>query len=212
MVPHSCHKCYICVTLIKLPINCRWYFGRIATTEAEKRLLSGNYPPGTFIIRESEIIQENYFLSVLRGKVVRHYKIYRSETGENRFYIPPRQPATEPARFNTLSELVKHYSLAPDGLCCRLTVPCSREDEERDQHCDGGEQKKSPLSSVQLHNLLYKHKFGHVCTGTWKGTVDVAVQIRPEKTITSSASSEVFDIMTQLSHKHIVKVCCHVTL
>ena len=186
--------------------DCSWYFGMITADEAEERLMAGKKPPGTFIIHGSTTNQGNFFLSVLRARVVRHYKIHNTEAGNKRFFISPRQPQTEPTRFSTLSELVKHFSLAPNGLCCRLTTPCQRQNEETNTKCNEEETKHLTPPVIKLREMIYKHKFGQVFAGTWKGVVDVAVQIRPQESITSSASSEVFDIMAQLCHNHIIKV------
>lgn len=178
----------------------------ITADEAEERLTAGKNPPGTFIIRELTNDRKNFFLSILRARVVRHYKIQRTIVGNKQFFISPRQRGAEPTRFNSLTELVKHYSLAPNGLCCRLTLPCPRESIEPDRKCNEEGTKKSIPPNVKLFEMIYNHRFGHVYRGIWKGCVDVAVQVRPHVTITSSASTEVFDVMAKLNHTHIIKV------
>ena len=47
---------------------------------------------------------------------VKHYRIRQGEDG--RYYIARR------TTFNTLHELVNHYSKTSDGLCVNLRQPC----------------------------------------------------------------------------------------
>ncbi|KAJ7373852.1 hypothetical protein OS493_009174 [Desmophyllum pertusum] len=61
----------------------------------------------------------NYSLSIRDGDSVRHYRIRKLDNGG--FYITTRAP------FNSLPELVEHYSEEADGLCCKLTYACRAE-------------------------------------------------------------------------------------
>lgn len=57
-------------------------------------------------------------LSVLDNGKVKHYKLKKLENGHH-FVSRSRT-------FQTLSELVEHYSRQADGLCVRLGEPCKK--------------------------------------------------------------------------------------
>ena len=95
----------------------QWYFGKITRADAEKKLLQTGNPTGTFLIRDSETRPGDYALSIRDGDSVKHYCII-SKVGTGRYYITPR------CTFNSLEELVRHYSGDADGLTSRLTVIC----------------------------------------------------------------------------------------
>ena len=97
----------------------QWYFGKITRADAEKKLLQTGNPTGTFLIRDSETRPGDYALSIRDSDRVRHYCII-SKVGTGRYYIAPR------CTFNSLEELVRHYSGDADGLCCQLTVICPK--------------------------------------------------------------------------------------
>ena len=54
-----------------------------------------------------------------KGEHVKHYKI-KSLDNQQGFFITSRRT------FVTLSDLVKHYSVQQDGLCCKLSRPCEK--------------------------------------------------------------------------------------
>nr|4U1P_A Chain A, Tyrosine-protein kinase Fyn [Homo sapiens] len=100
-----------------------WYFGKLGRKDAERQLLSFGNPRGTFLIRESETTKGAYSLSIrdwddMKGDHVKHYKIRKLDNGG--YYITTR------AQFETLQQLVQHYSERAAGLCCRLVVPCHK--------------------------------------------------------------------------------------
>lgn len=84
-----------------------WYFGKLGRKDAERQLLSFGNPRGTFLIRESETTKGAYSLSIrdwddMKGDHVKHYKIRKLDNGG--YYITTR------AQFETLQQLVQHYS------------------------------------------------------------------------------------------------------
>ncbi|KAM9156099.1 tyrosine-protein kinase Fyn isoform X3 [Mauremys mutica] len=84
-----------------------WYFGKLGRKDAERQLLSFGNPRGTFLIRESETTKGAYSLSIrdwddMKGDHVKHYKIRKLDSGG--YYITTR------AQFETLQQLVQHYS------------------------------------------------------------------------------------------------------
>uniref|UniRef100_A0A8C9VZ37 Tyrosine-protein kinase n=1 Tax=Scleropages formosus TaxID=113540 RepID=A0A8C9VZ37_SCLFO len=84
-----------------------WYFGKLGRKDAERQLLSNGNPRGTFLIRESETTKGAFSLSIrdwddIKGDHVKHYKIRKLDSGG--YYITTR------AQFETLQQLVRHYS------------------------------------------------------------------------------------------------------
>uniref|UniRef100_A0A7N8YBU3 Tyrosine-protein kinase n=1 Tax=Mastacembelus armatus TaxID=205130 RepID=A0A7N8YBU3_9TELE len=84
-----------------------WYFGKLGRKDAERQLLSTGSPRGTYLIRESETTKGAFSLSIrdwddVKGEHVKHYKIRKLDSGG--YYITTR------AQFDTLQQLVQHYS------------------------------------------------------------------------------------------------------
>uniref|UniRef100_A0A8C4GQU5 Tyrosine-protein kinase n=1 Tax=Dicentrarchus labrax TaxID=13489 RepID=A0A8C4GQU5_DICLA len=84
-----------------------WYFGKLGRKDAERQLLSTGNPRGTYLIRESETTKGAFSLSIrdwddVKGDHVKHYKIRKLDSGG--YYITTR------AQFDTLQQLVQHYS------------------------------------------------------------------------------------------------------
>ncbi|XP_035166540.1 tyrosine-protein kinase SYK isoform X2 [Oxyura jamaicensis] len=94
-----------------------WFHGRISREESEHRILVGSRNNGKFLIRERDS-NGSYALCLLNDGKVLHYRIDRDKTGK--LSIPDGK------RFDTLWQLVEHYSYKPDGLLRVLTIPCPR--------------------------------------------------------------------------------------
>ncbi|XP_040272882.1 tyrosine-protein kinase SYK isoform X2 [Bufo bufo] len=94
-----------------------WFHGIISRDESEQLLLHGIKSNGTFLIRERDN-NGSYALCLLHDRKVSHYRIDRDKTGK--LSIP------EGKKFDTLWQLVEHYSYKPDGLLRVLTNPCPR--------------------------------------------------------------------------------------
>ncbi|XP_064032933.1 tyrosine-protein kinase SYK isoform X2 [Pogoniulus pusillus] len=100
-----------------------WFHGRISREESEHRILIGLRNNGKFLIRERDN-NGSYALCLLNDGKVLHYRIDRDKTGK--LSIPDGK------RFDTLWQLVEHYSYKPDGLLRVLTIPCPRLGSEND--------------------------------------------------------------------------------
>ena len=59
-----------------------------------------------------------FFSSVLDKGQVKHYKLRKLDSGG--YYV------SRSKSFETLKELVEHYSNTEDGLCVRLREPCKK--------------------------------------------------------------------------------------
>ncbi|XP_071321905.1 tyrosine-protein kinase SYK isoform X2 [Trachinotus anak] len=96
-----------------------WFHGTITREESEPRLQNGSRNNGKFLIRQRDT-NGSYALCLLHEGQVMHYRIDRDRTGK--LSIPDGK------KFDTLWQLVEHYSYKPDGLLRVLTEPCPRPD------------------------------------------------------------------------------------
>lgn len=94
-----------------------WFHGNISRDESEQTVLIGSKTNGKFLIRARDN-SGSYALCLLHEGKVLHYRIDRDKTGK--LSIP------EGKKFDTLWQLVEHYSYKSDGLLRVLTVPCQK--------------------------------------------------------------------------------------
>lgn len=94
-----------------------WFHGAITREASEPRLQNGSRTNGKFLIRQRDQ-DGSYALCLLHEGQVMHYRIDRDRTGK--LSIPDGK------KFDTLWQLVEHYSYKPDGLLRVLTDPCPR--------------------------------------------------------------------------------------
>ena len=177
-----------------------WFFGKIKRAEAEKKLLAPGSPSGTYLIRDSETMPGNYSLSIRDGDSVRHYRIRKLDNGG--YYITTRAP------FTSLSELVEHYSLDADGLCCRLVYAC-RAEKPATSGLSYNTKDAWEISrhSIALQSKLGAGQFGEVWAGLWNGTTPVAVKTLKPGTMSPQAFLTEAAIMKKLRHQNLIQVC-----
>ncbi|XP_075872418.1 tyrosine-protein kinase Fyn isoform X3 [Nelusetta ayraudi] len=178
-----------------------WYFGKLGRKDAERQLLSTGNPRGTYLIRESETTKGAFSLSIrdwddVKGDHVKHYKIRKLDSGG--YYITTR------AQFETLQQLVQHYSEHADGLCFHLTGVCVNytPDTVGLSH-DAWEISRDAL---ELQLKLGKGCFGDVFYGTWNGTTKVAVKTLKPGTMSPESFLEEAQIMKKLRHDKLVQL------
>ncbi|KAM5259953.1 tyrosine-protein kinase SYK isoform 2-T8 [Hipposideros larvatus] len=94
-----------------------WFHGKISRVESEQIVLIGSKTNGKFLIRARDN-NGSYALCLLHEGKVLHYRIDKDKTGK--LSIPDGK------KFDTLWQLVEHYSYKPDGLLRVLTVPCQK--------------------------------------------------------------------------------------
>nr|XP_048303834.1 tyrosine-protein kinase SYK isoform X2 [Myodes glareolus] len=94
-----------------------WFHGNISRDESEQIVLIGSKTNGKFLIRARDN-NGSFALCLLHEGKVLHYRIDKDKTGK--LSIP------EGKKFDTLWQLVEHYSYKPDGLLRVLTVPCQK--------------------------------------------------------------------------------------
>ncbi|XP_041105525.1 tyrosine-protein kinase fyna isoform X2 [Polyodon spathula] len=207
-----------------------WYFGKLGRKDAERQLLSSGNSRGTFLIRESETTKGAFSLSIrdwddIKGDHVKHYKIRKLDSGG--YYITTR------AQFETLQQLVHHYSVRAAGLCCRLVVPCHKGMPRlADLSVKTKDVWEIPRESLQLikrlgngqfgevwmdawevarESLLLEKKLGAGCFadvwyGTWNGTTKVAVKTLKPGTMSPESFLEEAQIMKKLRHDKLVQL------
>ncbi|XP_059394689.1 tyrosine-protein kinase SYK [Carassius carassius] len=97
-----------------------WFHGKIEREDSEQRLLRSSHVNGKFLIRQRENNSRNvsYALCLLHNNQVMHYRIDKDRAGK--LSIPDGK------KFDTLWQLVEHYSYKPDGLLRVLTETCPR--------------------------------------------------------------------------------------
>nr|XP_056704144.1 tyrosine-protein kinase SYK [Euleptes europaea] len=91
-----------------------WFHGIISRTESEQRILLGTRTNGKFLIREKDTSGSFALCFLHEGRVV-HYRIDKDKRGK--LSIP------EGKKFDTLCQLVEHYSYKADGLLRILKDP-----------------------------------------------------------------------------------------
>ncbi|XP_030623716.1 tyrosine-protein kinase SYK [Chanos chanos] len=96
-----------------------WFHGNITRDDSEPRLLKSPRTNGKFLIRQRDT-NGSYALCLLHNGQVMHYRIDKDKSGK--LSIPDGK------KFDTLWQLVEHYSYKPDGLLRVLTEPCPRPD------------------------------------------------------------------------------------
>ncbi|XP_076875760.1 tyrosine-protein kinase SYK isoform X2 [Brachyhypopomus gauderio] len=94
-----------------------WFHGTITRDDSEPRLLSPPHTNGKFLIRQRDA-NGSFALCLLHNGQVMHYRIDKDKTGK--LSIPDGK------KFDTLWQLVDHYSYKADGLLRVLTDPCPR--------------------------------------------------------------------------------------
>uniref|UniRef100_A0A3B4F398 Tyrosine-protein kinase SYK n=1 Tax=Pundamilia nyererei TaxID=303518 RepID=A0A3B4F398_9CICH len=100
-----------------------WFHGTITREDSEPRLQCSPRANGKFLIRQRDA-NGSYALCLLHEGQVMHYRIDKDSAGK--LSIP------EGKKFDTLWQLVEHYSYKPDGLLRVLTEPCPRPDGDID--------------------------------------------------------------------------------
>ncbi|MBN3287159.1 FYNA kinase, partial [Polyodon spathula] len=157
-----------------------WYFGKLGRKDAERQLLSSGNPRGTFLIRESETTKGAFSLSIrdwddTKGDHVKHYKIRKLDSGG--YYITTR------AQFETLQQLVHHYSERSAGLCCRLVVACHKGMPKlADLSVKTKDVWEIPRESLQLIKRLGNGQFGEVWMDKADGLCFNLITVCPNNT------------------------------
>lgn len=109
-----------------------WFHGKIDREDSELRLHRSSQVNGKFLIRQRENNGRNvsYALCLLHNHQIMHYRIDKDRAGK--LSIPDGK------KFDTLWQLVEHYSYKPDGLLRVLTETCPRPAQDSFLGATGG--------------------------------------------------------------------------
>ncbi|XP_072848480.1 tyrosine-protein kinase SYK isoform X4 [Pogona vitticeps] len=122
---------------LKMP----WFHGMISREDSEQRVLLGTKTNGKFLIRERDN-NGSYALCLLNEGKVAHYRIDKDKKGK--LSIPDGK------KFDTLCQLVEHYSYKADGLLRIITDPVPNPDA----HLTNGESDFSQTPALPVRKLL----------------------------------------------------------
>ncbi|CAF1048184.1 unnamed protein product [Adineta ricciae] len=177
-----------------------WYFKSIRRIDAEKQLMSDVNEHGSFLIRDSETKKTDFSLSIRDNDSVKHYRIRQGEDG--RYYIARR------TTFNTLPELVNHYSKTSDGLCVNLRQPCVHIIKPEPDGLSHSLVDKWEISrrEIKLIRRLGHGQFGDVWEGVWNDNVSVAVKTLKSGSMNPTDFLAEASIMKRLRHANLIQL------
>lgn len=98
-----------------------WFHGNISREDSESRLQNGARSNGKFLVRQRDT-KGSFALCLLHDGHVMHYRI--DKDGNGKLSIPDGK------KFDTIWQLVDHYSYKPDGLLRVLSDVCHRPDAD----------------------------------------------------------------------------------
>ncbi|XP_017783222.1 PREDICTED: tyrosine-protein kinase Btk29A isoform X2 [Nicrophorus vespilloides] len=175
-----------------------WYVHDMSRQRSES-LLKHEDKEGCFVVRNSST-KGLYTLS-LYTKVphphVKHYHIKQNSRAE--FYLSEKHCCS------SIPDLINYHKHNSGGLASRLkTSPCDRpapataglshDKWEIDPH------------ELMLHDELGSGQFGVVRRGKWRGSIDVAVKMMKEGTMSEDDFIEEAKVMTKLQHTNLVQL------
>lgn len=146
---------------------------------------------------------------------VKHYHIKQNSRGE--FYLSEKHCC------NSIPELINYHKHNSGGLASRLkTSPCDRPAPATAGLSHGNAKIIPPAGAFSKHNLADKWEidphelmlleelgsgqFGVVRRGKWRGSIDVAVKMMKEGTMSEDDFIEEAKVMTKLQHTNLVQL------
>ncbi|XP_030384777.1 tyrosine-protein kinase Btk29A isoform X2 [Scaptodrosophila lebanonensis] len=175
-----------------------WYVGDMSRQRAESLLKQGD-KEGCFVVRKSST-KGLYTLS-LHTKVpqshVKHYHIKQNGRGE--YYLSEKHCC------ETIPDLINYHRHNSGGLACRLkSSPCDRPVPPT----AGLSHDKWEIHPMELMLMeeLGSGQFGVVRRGKWRGSIDTAVKMMKEGTMSEDDFIEEAKVMTKLQHPNLVQL------
>ncbi|KAL9925191.1 tyrosine-protein kinase Btk29A isoform X1 [Glossina fuscipes] len=175
-----------------------WYVGDMSRQRAESLLKQGD-KEGCFVVRKSST-KGLYTLS-LHTKVpqshVKHYHIKQNARGE--YYLSEKHCC------ETIPDLINYHRHNSGGLACRLkSSPCDRPVPPT----AGLSHDKWEIHPLELMLMeeLGSGQFGVVRRGKWRGSIDTAVKMMKEGTMSEDDFIEEAKVMTKLQHPNLVQL------
>ncbi|XP_055838392.1 tyrosine-protein kinase Btk29A isoform X2 [Episyrphus balteatus] len=175
-----------------------WYVGDMSRQRAESLLKQGD-KEGCFVVRKSST-KGLYTLS-LHTKVpqshVKHYHIKQNARGE--YYLSEKHCC------ETIPDLINYHRHNSGGLACRLkSSPCDRPVPPT----AGLSHDKWEIHPAELvlGEELGSGQFGVVRRGKWRSSIDTAVKMMKEGTMSEDDFIEEAKVMTKLQHQNLVQL------
>uniref|UniRef100_A0A8C1C6E3 Tyrosine-protein kinase n=3 Tax=Cyprinus carpio TaxID=7962 RepID=A0A8C1C6E3_CYPCA len=130
-----------------------WFHGKIEREDSEQRLLRSSNVNGKFLIRQRENNGRNvsFALCLLHNNQVMHYRIDKDKAGK--LSIPDGK------KFDTLWQLVEHYSYKPDGLLRVLTETCPRPSHNSEVSTVTSLTKRSSENALPMDTLEFESPY-----------------------------------------------------
>jgi len=177
--------------------NFDWYVGDMSRLRSES-LLKTDDKEGCFVVRNSST-KGLYTLSLytkIPHAQVKHYHIKQNAT--QGFFLSEKHPCV------SIAKLIEYHSHNAGGLACRLKCPPGRS-KPPTAGLSHGKWEVDP-TELTLGEELGSGQFGVVRKGKWKGTIDVAVKMMKEGTMSEDDFIEEAKVMTKLQHTNLVQL------
>jgi len=177
--------------------NFDWYVADISRQRAES-MLKNEDKEGCFVVRNSST-PGLYTLSLytkLPHPQVKHYHIKQNPQGG--FFLSEKHCCA------SIPELIEYHSYNAGGLACRLKCPPGRS-KPPTAGLSHGKWEVDP-TELTLMEELGSGQFGVVRRAKWKGTIDVAVKMMKEGTMSEDDFIEEAKLMTRLQHINLVQL------
>jgi hypothetical protein len=184
-----------------------WYYADTTLARAEE-ILKQDGTEGCFLIRDSRkpgLYSLSVFTKTIKGPTgegtVKHYHIKRTSKGM--YCITDTHP------FASLPELVVFHKQEANGLVVKLKSPPGANIRCSTQVTPAGlghETKEILLSELTLLEELGAGQFGKVVHGKYKGTIDVAIKMLKDGTMSEKNFLAEAKTMTLLKHKNLVQL------
>lgn len=176
-----------------------WFVGDISRQRCET-LLKAEGRDGCFAVRNSST-KGVYSLSLCTTfphPQVKHYHIKTNSRGE--YYL------SEKHAFVEIKDLINYHKYNSAGLASRLKVAPSA--SKRAPATAGLSHDKWEIDPSELTQLeeLGSGQFGVVRRGKWRGSIDVAVKLMKEGTMSEDDFIEEAKVMTKLAHPNLVQL------
>ncbi|XP_014667055.1 PREDICTED: tyrosine-protein kinase Btk29A-like isoform X2 [Priapulus caudatus] len=177
-----------------------WY-ERDMTRQRAEELLRADGKEGCFAVRNSST-PGLYTLSVFSRSpnlLVRHYHIKKQPNGQ--YYL------SEKHLFSTIPELIQYHKHNCGGLVTRLRNPPSGNLRVAPTTAGLSHDKwEIDPSELTLLDELGSGQFGVVRRGLFRGSIEVAIKMMKENTMSEDDFIEEAKVMTQLQHPNLVQL------
>ena len=179
------------------PFSKPYYYGKVGRLGAQRLLESGI--DGSFLVRESESVQNGLAISIRKNNLVHHYRIhrYRCSFGNEWLFVTPS------VRFKSLNELVLHHSVIADGLVDALKFPLPKVTDE-----DWTNLAKDKWSlcrtDLRVQKRIGSGQYGEVYKAHIN-SLNLTVALKASCGNSSELEQEIY-VMKKLKHPNILKL------